>query len=140
MELDLNGVFYFLVPVFLTFSWLRFRGLEYIIINYRWIFVCTFLLPLSVFYDAFMYIRAKIVFALNSAPKQHDTRVANVQRQTKVDITHGAIKRTVASVTYVNYNDKATLIISNMIIDEDGIDENGGVGKNADQMMGNCSY
>ena len=86
MELDLNGVFYFVVPVFLTFSWLRFRGLEYIIINYRWIFVCMFLLPLSVFYDAFMYIRAKIVFALNSAPKQHDARVANVQKQVRTTI------------------------------------------------------
>ncbi|GFO23070.1 delta(24)-sterol reductase-like [Plakobranchus ocellatus] len=83
MELDLNSAFYFLVPIFLTFSWLRFRGLEYIIINYRWIFVCIFLLPLSVFYDAFMYIRAKIVFSLNSAPKQHDARVANVQKQVR---------------------------------------------------------
>ncbi|KAK3783153.1 hypothetical protein RRG08_046947 [Elysia crispata] len=35
------------------------------------------------FYDAFMYIRAKIVFALNSAPKQHDARVANVQKQVR---------------------------------------------------------
>ena len=55
--------------------------LEYILINYRWIFVCLFLLPVSVVYDAVMYLRMKVVFALSSAPKQHEKRVQQVQKQ-----------------------------------------------------------
>lgn len=53
----------------------------YILINYRWVFVLLFLLPLSLVYDAFFYVRNKIVFRLRSAPRQHDARVKDVQRQ-----------------------------------------------------------
>lgn len=51
--------------------------------NYRWVFVCLFLLPISVVYDVFMYIRTWLIFKLNSAPKQHDKKVQYVQQQVK---------------------------------------------------------
>ncbi|XP_012941138.1 delta(24)-sterol reductase [Aplysia californica] len=57
--------------------------MEHILIHYRWIFVCLFLLPVSVIYDAVMYLRMKIVFALSSAPKQHDKRVQQIQKQVR---------------------------------------------------------
>lgn len=55
--------------------------LEYILIHYRWVFVCLFLLPVSFFYDIWHYFRNWIVFRLNSAPQQHHLKVQNVQRQ-----------------------------------------------------------
>lgn len=55
--------------------------LEYILINYRWIFVCVFLLPVSFFYDIWNYLRNRVVFLLSSAPKQHLRKVADVQKQ-----------------------------------------------------------
>jgi predicted PilT family ATPase len=57
------------------------RAIQYIIINYRWVFVCVFLLPASVLYEIYNYGRNWIVVKLNSAPKQHDRKVKNVQRQ-----------------------------------------------------------
>lgn len=70
-------------PLLLSVIWMRYKGLEYVIINYRWLFVCIFLLPVSVVYDVFMYVRNKIVFRLNSAPKQHEARVRKVQEQVR---------------------------------------------------------
>ncbi|GAB6032196.1 Delta(24)-sterol reductase [Chamberlinius hualienensis] len=61
-------------------SWSLF---EHLIINYRWMFVLFFLLPLSVIYDIFFYMRNRIVFTLRSAPKLHDRRVRNVQQQVR---------------------------------------------------------
>ncbi|KAK9871159.1 hypothetical protein WA026_011440 [Henosepilachna vigintioctopunctata] len=61
---------------------LKTTGLfEYILINYRWVFVCLFLLPVSFFFDAWMYLRNYIVFKLNSAPLLHDKKVQYVQKQ-----------------------------------------------------------
>jgi hypothetical protein len=57
------------------------RAIEYIIINYRWVFVCLFLLPASLLYEIYNYGRNWIVVKLNSAPKQHDRKVKNVQKQ-----------------------------------------------------------
>lgn len=54
---------------------------EYILINYRWLFVCLFLLPISFIYDFWLYLRNWIVFTLTSAPKQHDNKVKYVQKQ-----------------------------------------------------------
>ncbi|KAJ8918729.1 hypothetical protein NQ315_015049 [Exocentrus adspersus] len=54
---------------------------EYILIHYRWIFVCLFLLPASFVFDIWMYLRNWVVFKLSSAPKQHDNKVKRVQRQ-----------------------------------------------------------
>jgi Delta24-sterol reductase len=64
-------------------SWMKYKGLEYILIHYRWIFVVFFLMPLSLMYDLYYYFRNWVVFRLNSAPHKHDERVADVQRQVK---------------------------------------------------------
>ena len=81
-------VLYLAIPTLLSvFAWMRFRGLEYVIVNYRWVFVCLFLLPISVIYDIFMYVRNLLVFKFNSAPKQHDSRVKRVQEQVKIDLS-----------------------------------------------------
>ncbi|XP_063399264.1 delta(24)-sterol reductase-like isoform X1 [Mytilus trossulus] len=64
-------------------TWAKYRGIEYIIKNYRWVFVCLFLLPMSVLYDLVMYVRNWIIFKLNSAPRKHDSKVKHVQNQVK---------------------------------------------------------
>ncbi len=69
------------IPAVLSFTWVKYKGLEHILIHYRWIFVCLFLLPLSVSYDIYIYLRAWIVFKMNSAPHKHDEKVKEVQRQ-----------------------------------------------------------
>ncbi|XP_015607446.1 delta(24)-sterol reductase isoform X2 [Cephus cinctus] len=56
---------------------------EYVLINYRWIFVIFFLLPLSLLFEIFNCTRNWIVFKLSSAPKQHEKKVRNIQRQIK---------------------------------------------------------
>ncbi|KAK7790541.1 hypothetical protein R5R35_000940 [Gryllus longicercus] len=58
-------------------------ALEHVLVHYRWVFVCFFLLPISLFYEVWLYTRNWIVFQLNSAPRQHDKKVRNVQRQVK---------------------------------------------------------
>lgn len=81
LDVSLKNVFIITVP--LLISWARYRGLEYIIKHYRWVFVCLFLMPISVVYDVYMFIRNWIVFKLNSAPKQHANKVKDVQQQVK---------------------------------------------------------
>lgn len=58
--------------------------LEVILIDYRWIFVCLFLLPASFVYNLFFYVRNLLVFWLNSAPQQHDRKVKYIQQQVSV--------------------------------------------------------
>lgn len=58
--------------------------LAYILIHYRWVFVCFFLLPLSLVYDIYHLARSWIIFKLNSAPQKHDERVKFVQQQVLV--------------------------------------------------------
>ena len=72
---------YAAIPAVLSISWCKYRGLEYILIHYRWLFVITFLLPASVIFDVFLYIRSWIVFKLHSAPEKHNARVQEVQKQ-----------------------------------------------------------
>ena len=55
--------------------------LEYALVNYRWVFVVFFLMPLSVLFDIFYHLRNWIIFNLNSAPERHDERVKYVQKQ-----------------------------------------------------------
>lgn len=57
--------------------------LEEILCNYRWVFVCLFLLPISFVYNMFYYIRNKIIFAISSAPKNHDKKVKIIQKQVR---------------------------------------------------------
>lgn len=63
--------------------WIRIKGLDYVIVHQRWIFVCLFLLPLSVVYDVYYYVRAWLIFKMCSAPKLHDQRVRDIQRQVR---------------------------------------------------------
>jgi len=81
-DFSLKSILLFAIPAFMSLNvWIRYRGLEYVIKNYRWVFVCLFLLPLSVVYDGFMFIRNWVVFKLNSAPKKHIQKVKHVQNQ-----------------------------------------------------------
>ncbi|XP_071799602.1 delta(24)-sterol reductase-like [Asterias amurensis] len=68
-------------PVVSLLVWIRIKGLEYTIVNQRWIFVCLFLLPLSVVYDVLTFVRNWLVFQLNTAPLKHDKRVKEIQKQ-----------------------------------------------------------
>lgn len=71
-----------LVVLFLL--WIKVKGLEYVMVHQRWIFVCLFLLPLSVIFDVYYYARAWLTFKMCSAPKLHDQRVRDIQRQVSV--------------------------------------------------------
>lgn len=64
-------------------AFLRYKGIEYILIHYRWVLVCFFLLPVSFVFDIFMYMRSWLIFQMNSAPRMHDSRVKEVQRSVK---------------------------------------------------------
>ncbi|XP_022317755.2 delta(24)-sterol reductase-like isoform X1 [Crassostrea virginica] len=81
LDISLKNAFILAIPLFI--SWAKYRGLEYIIKHYRWVFVCLFLMPISVVYDVFMFIRNWVVFRINSAPKQHNNKVRYVQQQVK---------------------------------------------------------
>ncbi|XP_069088714.1 delta(24)-sterol reductase [Pleurodeles waltl] len=74
---------YLSVLLLLCLVWLRARGLEYVLVHHRWIFVCLFLLPLSVIFDIYYYLRAWLVFKMCSAPKLHDERVRGIQAQVR---------------------------------------------------------
>uniref|UniRef100_A0A1L8DZB4 Delta(24)-sterol reductase n=1 Tax=Nyssomyia neivai TaxID=330878 RepID=A0A1L8DZB4_9DIPT len=56
---------------------------EIILIDYRWVFVCFFLLPISFIYNLFYYIRNVIIFRLSSAPTAHGMKVRSIQKQVK---------------------------------------------------------
>lgn len=60
------------------------KGLEFVLIHQRWVFVCLFLLPLSLIFDIYYYVRAWVVFKLNSAPRLHEQRVRDIQKQVSV--------------------------------------------------------
>jgi hypothetical protein len=54
---------------------------EYILVEYRWVVVITLLMPLSLLWKIWSTLRSYVVFKLNSAPKMHDKKVKNVQKQ-----------------------------------------------------------
>ena len=58
---------------------------EHIIVHYRWIFV-MFLLPVSLCYDIYHFVRSYIVFQMNTAPSQHVEKVKSVQKQVQARI------------------------------------------------------
>lgn len=64
--------------------------LETILIDYRWVFVCFFLLPASFVYNVFLYVRNWLVFRLHSAPQQHAVKVERIQQRVRQWKTHGA--------------------------------------------------
>lgn len=57
--------------------------MQYILLHHRWIFVVFFLLPISILYELFIFIRNWISFKLHIAPLKHDKRVKYVQQQVK---------------------------------------------------------
>lgn len=65
----------------LLLLWARYKGLAYVLVHHRWVFVCLFLLPLSVLFDVYYQLRAWVVQKLHSAPRQHHQRVRNIQAQ-----------------------------------------------------------
>lgn len=74
---------------------IAFKGesfLEILLIDYRWIVACFLLLPASFLYDLYFYVRTAIIFYLNTAPKAHDEKVRNIQRQVCV-FSHGFEKK-----------------------------------------------
>jgi len=73
-----------MLPVALLWmSWLKYRGVEYVLVNYRWVFVVLFLLPVSLVYDLFFYARNWLIFRMNSAPDKHEEKVRRVQQQVR---------------------------------------------------------
>lgn len=63
---------------------IEFKGetfMEILLVDYRWIFVCFFLLPMSFLYNLWFYVRNAIVFYLNSAPRAHEHKVRKIQKQ-----------------------------------------------------------
>ena len=71
----------------ISLSWFKYRGLEYVLINYRWVFVVFFLMPMSIVYDVYFAIRNRFIFSMNSAPHQHDSKVLAVQKQVSPQIS-----------------------------------------------------
>lgn len=56
---------------------------EYLLTHYRGHFATLFLLPLSVLYNLWFYLRNKWVFFLKSAPAKHDQRVSKIVARIK---------------------------------------------------------
>ena len=81
MDVSINTILSLLVPAVVAGSWAKYKGVEHILINYRWIFVCFFLMPASLVYDTYMYFRCWLIFRMSSAPEKHDEKVRDVQRQ-----------------------------------------------------------
>ncbi|OQV23532.1 Delta(24)-sterol reductase [Hypsibius exemplaris] len=79
------GLFFFIL--------IRIKGLEHVIIHYRWVFVCLCLLPASALYDLIFYLRNGFIFYSKSAPKQHDARVEEIQQQVRNWHTGGRLRR-----------------------------------------------
>ncbi|NXE32756.1 DHC24 reductase, partial [Ptilorrhoa leucosticta] len=50
----------------LLLLWVRHRGLEAVLVHHRWVFVCLFLLPLSILFDIYYQLRA---WAVRSAKR-----------------------------------------------------------------------
>ncbi|XP_064138091.1 delta(24)-sterol reductase isoform X2 [Loxodonta africana] len=71
------------VCALLFLLWIRVKGLEFVLIHQRWVFVCLFLLPLSLIFDICYYVRAWVVFKLSSAPRLHEQRVRDIQKQVR---------------------------------------------------------
>lgn len=73
----------------LLLLWVRHRGLEAVLVHHRWVFVCFFLLPLSILFDIYYQLRAWAVWRLHSAPRQHAQRVRHIQEQVRSDRSAG---------------------------------------------------
>lgn len=72
------------IGLLLLLLWARYKGIEYVLVHHRWVFVCLFLLPLSVLFDIYSQFRAWAVQKLHSAPLQHSQRVRYIQAQVRL--------------------------------------------------------
>jgi delta24-sterol reductase len=57
--------------------------LEWFLFRFRWIFVIPLILPASLAYDTYNFLRNWLIFKLQSAPKAHDRKVAQIQKAVK---------------------------------------------------------
>lgn len=95
-----------------TDSIITFSGqtlFEILLIDHRWIIVCFILLPMSFVYNFWYYARNIIVFQLNTAPKSHDKKVQNIQRQVNVFIA--LISLLVIIILYVRCMNGSNLVV-----------------------------
>ncbi|CAG4962362.1 unnamed protein product [Colias eurytheme] len=60
---------------------------EYLVIEYRWLLAVTVLMPLSFLWKIWSFARNYVVFKLNTAPRAHEKKVKDVQRQVKSWLT-----------------------------------------------------
>lgn len=59
------------------------RLFEYILFRFRWIFVIGILLPINIVYVAYFNLRNWFIFTINSAPRAHMRKVAEIQKQVR---------------------------------------------------------
>ncbi|XP_063542976.1 delta(24)-sterol reductase-like isoform X1 [Cydia strobilella] len=57
--------------------------LEYILVEYRWLLAFFVLMPMSFAWKVWSSVRNHVVFKMNSAPKMHERKVKDIQRQIK---------------------------------------------------------
>jgi len=88
MLLELIGV---AIATFCIYVYIR--GIEYVVVEQRWIFVCLFLMPLSFIFDNWLKLRNWFVSKVCSAPKLHGKRVQSIQAEIKKWIRDGRQKK-----------------------------------------------
>ncbi|CAD6185161.1 unnamed protein product [Caenorhabditis auriculariae] len=59
------------------------RQVEWIMFRFRWIFVILFLLPASLIFDSYHFVRNYFIYKLQSAPRAHGRKVARIKRQVR---------------------------------------------------------
>jgi Delta24-sterol reductase len=57
--------------------------IKFIMSEQRWIFVCLFVLPLSLLFDLFWYIRNIIIFKFGNTKESHEEKVRKIQIDVK---------------------------------------------------------
>ena len=58
-----------------------FNFFEYLLTYHRGAFATIILIPISVVYSSYLSLRSRLVFLLNTAPKDHEKRVEKVKQQ-----------------------------------------------------------
>lgn len=62
--------------------------IEYVVVNYRWIFVFVFLLPATFVFELYVQLRMWIVELSKAASKNHKRKVVAVQATVRVGFVH----------------------------------------------------
>ncbi|ESN93679.1 hypothetical protein HELRODRAFT_88371 [Helobdella robusta] len=75
------SIWLIIISTLLTLAVFCIKNFGYFIVNFRWFFAIFFLMPASLIYNIFYYVRSRLVFKLNTAPTRHHEKVLNVQRQ-----------------------------------------------------------